>query len=198
MSDVCAVTATDYVLAMARELYGRTIYTHRVHEKEREMWSRKASKMNYINLALISATTLFAVISAIVQPKWSLILTAVLASATTAFVVGQSSFDPVGKENRHRIAAKELLWLREQLLLLIERCHLGTEPADHLQKSLESLTRELTAVYKFSPDTSQEAYVVARTALNKGEFTFSDTEIDAFLPGTLRKNKTEITGQITK
>jgi hypothetical protein len=59
----------------------------------------------------------------------------------------------------------------------------------HLQLSLESITRELTAIYKFAPDTSTEAYDVASTALKQGgEFTFSDAEIDAFLPTALRKN----------
>jgi hypothetical protein len=35
-----------------------------------------------------------------------------LATITTAFVLWQANFDPVGKENQHRTAAKELLWIR--------------------------------------------------------------------------------------
>jgi hypothetical protein len=179
----------DYVLATARELFGRAVYSHKTHEKERLIWTDKASRMSYINICLAAATTIFAVISAVLQPRWVLILTAVFASASTAFVLWQMSFDPVGKENRHRTAAKELLCIREHLFLLIQRCHIATEPVAHLQLSLESITRELTAIYKFAPDTSTEAYVVASTALKQGgEFTFSDAEIDAFLPAALRKN----------
>src|SRR5882762_9811860 len=95
-------TGREYVLAMARELYGRAVYTHKTHEKERQIWSHKAGRMYWVNLGLVSATTIFAVISVALQPPWVLILTALFASATTAFVVWQSSFDPVGKENRHR------------------------------------------------------------------------------------------------
>jgi hypothetical protein len=51
------------------------------------------------------------------------------------------------------------------------------------------LTRELTAVYKFAPDTSPEAYAAAEKMLKSGNFTFSDDEIDAFLPTELRKKK---------
>lgn len=178
----------EYVLATARELYGRAVYTHKTHEQERQIWSDKARLMNYINIALVSATTVFAVVSVALQPKWLLILTALFAFATTAFVLWQTSFDPIGNENRHRTAAKELLWVREQLLLLIERCHVATEPWDHLQLFLESITRELTAIYKFVPDTSSKAYALASTALKSGEFTFSDDEIDAFLPTKLRKS----------
>ncbi len=53
------------------------------------------------------------------------------------FVLWQANFDPVGKENQHQTAAKELLWIREQLLLLIERCHIASVPLADLQASLE-------------------------------------------------------------
>jgi hypothetical protein len=179
----------EYILATARELYGRAVYSHKTHEKERQIWSDKACLMNRINVGLVSTTTVFAVVSVALQPRWVLILTALFASATTAFVLWQSSFDPVGKENRHRTAAKELLWVREQLLLLIERSHIATEPTERLQLFLESITRELTALYKFAPDTSPEAYALASDSLKSGEFTFTDDEIDAFLPTRLRKNR---------
>jgi len=177
----------EYVLATARELYARAVYSHKTHEKEREIWSAKACTMYRTNIALVSATTVFAIISAALRPLWSLILTAILSAATTAFVLWQSSFDPVGKESVHRTAAKELLRIREQLLLLIERCHIKSEPGGRLQASLESITRELTGLYKFAPDTSHEAYARASVALKRGELTFSDDEIDAFLPAKLRE-----------
>ncbi len=178
----------EYVLATTRELYGRAVYSHKTHEIEREIWSRKACTMNYINILLTSTTALLAIISAVLKPLWLLIVTAVMAFLTTGFVLWQSSFDPIGKENQHRTAAKELLWIREQLLLLIVRCHIATEPLNHLQLSLESLTRELTGLYRFAPNTSSEAHAKATAALKNGEFTFSDDEIDAFLPEKLRKN----------
>ena len=178
----------DYVLAVARELYGRAVYTHKTHEKERQHWSKWAFLMNWVNISLAAATTVFAIISAVLQPFCVLITTAVLAALTTAFALWQASFDPVGKENRHRTAAKELLWIREELLLLIERCHISTEQTPHLQSRLDSLTHQLNSVYKFAPDTSPKAYDEASKALKGGEFTFSDAEIDAFLPTRLRRN----------
>jgi hypothetical protein len=143
--------------------------------------------MYWGSVCLAAATTVFAVIAAALQPLRVLITTAVPAALTTAFALWQTSFDPVGKENRHRTAAKELLWIREELLLLIERCYISAEQTAHLQLRLESITHELTAVYKFAPDTSPKAYEEASKALKRGEFTFSDAEIDAFLPTQLRK-----------
>jgi hypothetical protein len=34
------------ILATARELYGRVVYSHKTHEQEREIWSKKVCQMN--------------------------------------------------------------------------------------------------------------------------------------------------------
>jgi hypothetical protein len=174
------------ILATARELYGRVVYTHKTHEKEREIWSNKVCQMNRFNIGLTGLTTVAAVISASLQATAALVSTALLAAATVCFAIWQSNFDPAGKEGRHRVAAKELLWLREQLLLLIANCQQPNADPAQLQGRLEAITQELTTAYKFVPDTSFEAYSAAEEALKSGHFTFADEEIDVFLPTHLR------------
>jgi SMODS and SLOG-associating 2TM effector domain family 4 len=177
----------EYVLGTARELYGRVVYTHKTHEQEREIWAGKSCTLNRINVGLTALTTVFAVVSATFKPNWALITTALFAGTSVGFVVYQSSFDPAAKENLHRTAAKELLWIREQLLLLIADCNLPSISITQLQHSLEMITRELTAVYKFAPNTSPEAYKRAEKMIKSGQFTFTDDEIDELLPPVLRK-----------
>lgn len=155
--------------------------------KRNARYGAKASRMNMVNVFLTGLTTLFAVISATLTPTGALIATAISAVATVVFVVWQGSFDPAGKENQQRTAAKELLWIRERLLLLIMDCHVPSVPLEQLQKCLEMINRELTAVYKFAPNTSPEAYAATEKSLKSGHFTFSDDEIDSFLPTVLRK-----------
>jgi hypothetical protein len=178
------------ILATARELYGRVVYTHKTHEQEREIWSRKVCFGSRINIALAGLTTFLAVLSAAIPQTIALIATAVSATATICFVIWQSSSDPSTKEAKHRVVAKELLWIREQLLLFIADCYTSTS-AETLQKQLQLITRELTAVYKFAPDTSPEAYAAADRMIKSGHFTFSDEEIDSMLPVDLRKIKSE-------
>lgn len=179
-----------YILATARELYGRVVYSHKTHEQEREIWGSKTSWTNIVNVLLTGLTTLFAIISASLTPSWALIATAISAVATVIFVVWQSSFDPAGKENAQRTAAKELLWIREQLLLLIMDAHMPSVPDEKLQIELATINRELTAVYKFAPNTSSEAYARAEAMIKRGHMTFSDEEIDGMLPTQLRKKQT--------
>lgn len=177
------------ILATAREIYGRVVYSHKTHEQEREIWAQKSCTMNRINIWLTALTASFAVVSATLKPTWALILTALFAAATVAFAMYQSGFDPVGKESQHRTAAKELLWIREQLLLLITRCHIPGADRKQLEQMLELITREVTAVYKFAPNTSSQAYQAADGMIKSGHFTFSDDEIDAMLPTELRKKR---------
>jgi hypothetical protein len=177
------------ILACARELYGRAVYSHKVHEVEREIWADVLFRMNIANICIAGTTTIFAVIAASLKPTWAMILTAILAAASICFVIWQASFDPAGKESQQRVAAKELLWIREQFMLLIARCNACNPVVDDLQRSLEMLTMQLTAAYKFTPSTSPKAYKIADERLKRGEFTFSDAEIDGFLPTELRKNK---------
>jgi hypothetical protein len=177
------------ILATTRELYGRLVYTHITHEKERQTWSEKVCWMNRINICLASATTFFAIISATLKPTWSILVTALFAVATVSFIMWQANYDPAGKEALHRTAAKELLWIREQLLLLITDCHISTCMHQELERRLDLLTRELTAVYKFAPNTSPAAFDQAEAAIKGGHFTFSDDEIDIMLPAQLRMNR---------
>jgi len=175
------------ILATAREIYGRLVYTHLTHEKERLIWTGKVCWMTRINITLASFTTFFAVISASFKPSLLIVVTALFSVATVSFIMWQSNYDPAAKEAEHRVAAKELLWLREQFLLLITDCHTSIADQKEIENRLASLTRELTAVYKFAPNTSPAAYAQAKASLDGGHFTFSDEEIDSFLPTELRK-----------
>jgi hypothetical protein len=176
------------ILAISRELYGRVVWSHKVHEQQREICSENVGRMSKVNIALAGLTTVTAVLSTKFPQTWALLVTALLATTTVCFAIWQASADPSAQESKQRMAAKELLWCREQLLLFIAACY-SEIPFGQLQTRLDMLTREVTAVYKFAPDTSAEAYARADKMLKGGHFTFSDDEIDQFLPTQLRKKK---------
>jgi hypothetical protein len=174
------------ILASARDLFGRVVYTHETHERERIIWSKKVHTTNRLNITLAGVTTVFAVVSAALPATWVLIVTALSAGVTTAFALWQASSDAAVQESQQRVAAKELLWCRQQLMLLIADCHIPL-PVERLRTNLEIINREVHAVYKFAPNTSEEAFAQAEVAIKKGHFSLSDDEIDALLPEALRK-----------
>lgn len=73
---------------------------------------------------------------------------------------------------------------------------MGEKPIEVLQAERDGLIEDLHAVHSGAPATTYEAYRKAQEALQKLEdMTFSDDEIDAFLPGELEKvnNRSEAT-----
>src|SRR5689334_13762402 len=65
---------------------------------------------------------------------------------------------------------------------------MGEKPIETLQTKRDELLDELHSVYSGAPSTTYQAYRKAQEALQKNQdMTFSDDEIDAFLPKELKK-----------
>ena len=174
-------------LGVVRELYGRVVWTHKTHEKDREIWSRRVCLTRWINVALIGITSILATVGAISNSQIVFVVTSIFGAVSTAFVVYQLSFNPEKNEAEHRMAAKRLLYLRNQYLILIQEAMSDRSPIEQLQSKLESLHREASIVYEYAPDLSSKAYKAASEALKtKEELTFRCEEIDMLLPEDLR------------
>jgi len=90
---------------------------------------------------------------------------------------------------KHRQVGAELWRIREKYLSLITDLRMGNKPVETLQADRDKLLDELHAIYSAAPSTTHKAYKEAQKALKQSEdMTFSDEEIDAFLPEELKKN----------
>ena len=93
---------------------------------------------------------------------------------------------------KHKQAANGLWLIREQYLSLITNLLMGEKPLEALQQSRDKLIEDLHSVYSGAPSTTFQAYKKAQNALKKLEdMTFSDEEIDAFLPKELKRSNTK-------
>ena len=64
---------------------------------------------------------------------------------------------------------------------------MGEKPIETLQKERDIFLEQLYSVYSGAPSTTYQAYKKAQEALKQLEdMTFSDEEIDAFLPKELK------------
>lgn len=91
---------------------------------------------------------------------------------------------------KHRQAGADLWMIREKYLSLITDLRMGEKPIEALQAERDNLLEALHSVYSGAPSTTYQAYKKAQEALKQLEdMTFSDEEIDAFLPRELKKRK---------
>lgn len=173
-----------------RDSLGRLIYTHKTHEKAREIESRRSDLVKWVNMILTSATSGSLMSTVITSQHALLYLSAVLSFLTLAFVIFQLSFDPAGASARYEATARDLWYLRERFVNLLGDIESGLP----LHESLvirDQLAEDLRDAYRHAPNTSTRAYRMAQHALKVSEeMTFSDDEIDALLPPVLRKGDT--------
>ena len=90
---------------------------------------------------------------------------------------------------KHRQAANDLWLVRENYLSLLVDIAMKEKPLEALQKHRDQLVKQLHTVYSGPPSTTFQAYRKAQEALQKLEdMTFTDAEIDAFLPKELKRS----------
>lgn len=178
-------TKVDPNLQAIRHSFGRVVYSHKTHEKAREIASRNADRVKWANITLTTLTSCSLLSTVITNQRVLLWISAVLSAATLAFIIFQLSFDPAKEAERHRTTAKELWRVREDYINLL--ADIAVDPSTiNIAKRRDELIAQLESIYKFAPDTSGKAYAAAQKALKVSEdMTFSEEEIDNFLPSSL-------------
>ena len=91
---------------------------------------------------------------------------------------------------KHAAAASSIWNIRENYFSLLTDIRAGIVNEEGIRKTRDQLQSDLHKIYKGSPRTLTKAYNEASKALKEmEELTFSDDEIDIFLPKSLRKSE---------
>ena len=99
-------------------------------------------------------------------------------------------FDPGAVAQKHRDIAADIWPIRESYLSLLTDIAGGDQNISTIRERREALQSSLAAIYKEAPPTDGGAYLAAQKALKQNEeYTFSDEEVDAFLPLSLKKRE---------
>jgi hypothetical protein len=178
----------ERLISTIMEIYGRLVWTHKTHEKDRELNTNRANRDKWINAFLIASTTVALATGLVLDENLSTYLGIFLAFISTLFAVYSISFAPSNEADLHRQTAKALIVEREKLLLLLEKAYSSNADLEEIRKELERATTRITQIYSIAPNTSSKAFGQASKALNVNEeLTFSDGELNRILPPGLRK-----------
>jgi alpha-beta hydrolase superfamily lysophospholipase len=173
-----------------REAYGRVVYSHKTHEKCADLLIARQHWIRLAQIALSAITTGGLVAALLGTARWATIAGLIVS----ACLVGLNSYmkdnDLGADAQKHRQAAAELWFVREQYQSLLVDVAMREKPLESLQNQRDELVAQLRDIYKRAPSTSSKAYARAQDALkNQEDMTFSDGEIDAFLPKELKRGK---------
>jgi len=175
--------------SQVRECFGRCVYTHKTHEKMADRNSASLWRLKWAQIILSALTTGGAV--GVVFSKssaWFAYATAALSATTLILNSYAKDLDPGQESQKHRAAASDIWNVRESYLSLLTDIRDTALPIAKLRERRDQLQAQLHEIYRGAPHTNGKAYGDAQDALkNREELTFSDAEIDAFLPPPLRR-----------
>jgi hypothetical protein len=165
------------------------VYSHKTHEKCADILLSRLSQIK-LGQIILSAITTGGFIAAVLGAGTIGALIGVIVSTTLLVLNAYTKNYDLGElPQKHRQAGADLWIIREKYLSLITDLRMGEKPLEALQKERDHLLDELHAVYSGAPSTTYQAYKKAQEALQQQEdMTFSDEEIDAFLPAALKKS----------
>jgi hypothetical protein len=175
--------------SQVRECYGRCAYTHKTHEKMAEECATRLGHIKLGQIVLSALTTGGAV--GVIFDRNSMFYpyaTAILAISLLILNSYVKDIDPGQAAQRHREAASDIWNIREAYLSLLADIRDPSITMADLRKRRDELQTQLHKIYRIAPNTNSTAYGKAQDALkNKEDLTFTDAEIDAFLPAPLKR-----------
>lgn len=184
-------TEASILEGQIRECYGRVVYSHKTHEKCADILLRKNGQIKMAQIVLSAFVTGGVISTFFGSGSWGSAISVALSATLLAINSYTKDHDLGEIAQKHRQAGAELWVIREQYLSLLTDLQIGDKSINDIRNRREELLQDLHAVYTGAPSTNYKAYKMAQTALKALEdMTFTDAEIDAFLPRELKRNKT--------
>ncbi len=171
-----------------RECYGRVVYSHKTHEKCADILLSRHDCIKIWQILLSALVTGGIVSTFFENGNIGAAISVVLSTLLLILNAYTKDYDLGEIAQKHRQAASDLWIIREEYLSLLTDIRVGDISPDSIRERRDGLVKELHTVYAGAPSTNYKAYAKAQEALQKLEdMTFSDDEIDAFLPKELKR-----------
>jgi hypothetical protein len=175
-----------------RECFGRVVYSHKAHEKTADIYLVRLSRIKLAQIVL-SALTTGGLGTSLLGPadrsQHIAVVSTLLSAALLALNAYAKDLDLGQMAERHKETAARLWAVRESYLSLLTDLKDWSIEIVGLRASRDELHTELAEIYKAAPRTLDKAYERAGIALkDREELTFSEAEIDRFLPNALRRH----------
>lgn len=183
-------------LSIIRQSFASSVFTHKVQEVASENQEKNVFIIKIVNIVLVSIVLVLLLVQAS-NPE-NLIFSYIGAGITVAeiiFLIIQLSFNFEQRVIMHKNSALKYMGLRDAYRSLITDVMNESISVNEMVARRDLLQREYQIISDLAPQTDSKEYTEAQKRLNKRgsvsgeEFTWSDDEIDWFLPETLRIKK---------
>jgi len=182
-------TSRNILEGQLRESYGRVVYSHKTHEKCADILLERLTRIKLSQIILSAITTGGFIAALFGSGKEAALIGIIISTGLLVLTAYTKNYDLGEIAQKHKQAGSDLWLIREKYLSLLTDLKMGENPLEKLQEIRDELIEELHSIYSGAPSTNYKAYRKAQDALKKYEdMTFSDAEIDAFLPNELKRS----------
>lgn len=187
------------LLATIRFYFAQCVFMNNIHYKAHSRLNSVQKRNRYIVFGIASITLIVIILQVVGLETKSPNLLSVLSFTGMILTGAGLMFELYNKEDiseikcQHRSVAEEYKILRDQFMSLIEEIMSGSKTEPELRLDFQKLQNAYSLIGKYSPTTTGTDYTETQSGLGIGEngneeFTWSDEEIDKFLPHALRNS----------
>lgn len=169
--------------------FGRTVFNHKIHEKQAEIYQTYTTVCKIVAIGLSSLTSSGLIAILFADEFWLKMVSAIVSLFSTGFNLYMQKFDYGALKKENIICAHKWLSLRQEYTLLLTDIRAG----DLTDEQIILRRNELNALYQenanISPQTTDKAYKKAQESLNiRNDNFISLNVINSYLPSEIRRN----------
>lgn len=172
-----------------RDCYARVVYSHKIHEKAADIYLQRLHRIKLAQIGISALTTGTLIYALFDSSPVGTAIGAALSAILFALNAYTKDFDLGELAQKHKEAANRLWAVRESYLSLLTDMAGHTITVAEIMRQRDELQKALEFIYNSAPRTNDAAYEKAKQGLKVNEeLTFSDKEIDLYLPEKLRRS----------
>lgn len=180
----------EFLESQIRECFGRVVYSHKTQEKCADIVLTLHKRLKLLLIIISAIVTTSLLIKLFGEQEWALMVGVILSTILFGLNTYMKDYDLGEISQKHTNAANELWDIRESYLSLLTDIRENQLSINQIMNQRDELQKRLYNTYSGSPRTNFKAYKEASKALKVNEeLTFSDKEIDVFLPKELRRTE---------
>lgn len=178
----------DVMENVVRDSYSGVVWSHKIQEKQSDIYAKKFKTMEIINIGAASLTSVGIIAMVFTDLLWLKLVSALVSFASVYITAYFRSFDLQKLITSHKATANKLVVVRDRYKVLLTEIKLQSDSVVNLLSKYDDLVKETDTIYLEAPSTTDKAVDRASKALKiKKDNTFSDEEVDSFLPISLRR-----------
>lgn len=175
------------LLDVVRQQYASVVWTHKIQEKQADIYFKRYNCLETVNIIFASATSCGIVSTIFFGELCAKIITMFLSFVTLAITAYYKSFDLKSIGYGNKVSANEFLVIRNRLLRIIADIHIHRKSCEEIEDDFSRVMETLDNLYARAAQTTDDAVKMAMKGLKeREEYTYSNEEIDQFLPSQLR------------